>query len=89
MPPSIGLDILLFPLSCVLTVTFQHVRSMRQQVQQLGLDAELHVHAYSSLVGNTPMVELRKLSALLGRRILVKMESMNPGTEIYFFSYSI
>jgi cysteine synthase A len=35
--------------------------------------------AYLSLVGNTPLVELKKLSALTGCRFLVKMESMNPG----------
>ena len=35
--------------------------------------------AYEQLIGNTPLVELRKLSALLKCRILVKMESQNPG----------
>jgi len=35
--------------------------------------------AYASLVGNTPMVELKKLSNILGCRILVKMECLNPG----------
>lgn len=34
---------------------------------------------YELLIGNTPMVELRRASALLGCRILVKMESLNPG----------
>jgi len=35
--------------------------------------------AYASLVGKTPMVELSKLSKLVGCRVLVKMECMNPG----------
>jgi len=35
--------------------------------------------AYESLIGNTPMVELKTLSKLLKCRILVKMENMNPG----------
>jgi hypothetical protein len=37
------------------------------------------VTSYESLIGNTPMIELRTASALTGCRILVKMESMNPG----------
>jgi hypothetical protein len=37
------------------------------------------VTTYESLIGNTPMIELRTASALTGCRILVKMESMNPG----------
>ena len=36
-------------------------------------------NAYSQLIGNTPLVELKALSKILGRRVLVKMESMNPG----------
>jgi hypothetical protein len=35
--------------------------------------------AYESLVGNTPLVRLRKASELTGCDILVKMECMNPG----------
>lgn len=34
---------------------------------------------YAALVGNTPMVELTALSRLVGSRILVKMECLNPG----------
>lgn len=37
------------------------------------------VSTYESLIGNTPLVELRAASALTGCRILVKMESLNPG----------
>lgn len=33
-------------------------------------------------IGNTPLIELKSLSALLGRRILVKAEHMNPGGSI-------
>ena len=35
--------------------------------------------AYISLIGNTPLIELKKLSKILNRHIFVKMESMNPG----------
>ena len=35
--------------------------------------------AYERLIGSTPMVRLPKLSALLSRKIYVKMESLNPG----------
>ena len=35
--------------------------------------------AYMQLIGNTPLVQLHAASRLLGRRIYVKMESMNPG----------
>lgn len=36
---------------------------------------------YESLIGNTPMIHLKKLSHLLGdgKQIYLKMESMNPG----------
>lgn len=34
---------------------------------------------YDQLVGRTPLVELSKLSKLLGRRVLVKLEANNPG----------
>lgn len=34
---------------------------------------------YAALIGNTPMVELRSLSQLCGRRILAKAEFLNPG----------
>jgi cysteine synthase len=33
---------------------------------------------FLELIGNTPIIELKKLSHILGRRIFVKMESMNP-----------
>jgi cysteine synthase A len=33
---------------------------------------------YESLIGNTPMIRLNKLSAVLKREIFVKMECMNP-----------
>ena len=35
--------------------------------------------AYENLVGNTPLVKLRKASELTGCNIMVKMECMNPG----------
>lgn len=35
--------------------------------------------AYEQIIGQTPLVELSRLSALTGRNILVKMESSNPG----------
>lgn len=35
--------------------------------------------AYASLIGNTPLVKLHRLSAILKRDIFVKMESLNPG----------
>jgi cysteine synthase A len=35
--------------------------------------------SYEALIGNTPMVQLQMLSALIQRDIYVKMESLNPG----------
>jgi cysteine synthase A len=35
--------------------------------------------AYESLIGNTPLVKLPRLSRILQRDVYVKMESMNPG----------
>lgn len=35
--------------------------------------------AYEKCIGQTPMIVLQRLSALVGREIRVKMESMNPG----------
>ena len=35
--------------------------------------------AYESMIGSTPIVELKRLSRLTGRRIVCKMESYNPG----------
>ncbi len=40
------------------------------------LDAEL---SYMTLIGNTPLVELKYFSELYKCRIMVKMESLNPG----------
>eukprot|EP00977_Amphora_coffeiformis_P003957 scaffold793_cov161-Amphora_coffeaeformis.AAC.9 len=37
------------------------------------------IAAYEALVGQTPLVQLHRLSQLLQRDIFVKMESMNPG----------
>ena len=34
---------------------------------------------FDSLIGNTPIVEVRSLSKLTGCRIMAKMESRNPG----------
>eukprot|EP00123_Amoebidium_parasiticum_P022799 comp9532_c0_seq1/m.4565 comp9532_c0_seq1/g.4565 ORF comp9532_c0_seq1/g.4565 comp9532_c0_seq1/m.4565 type:complete len:389 (-) comp9532_c0_seq1:654-1820(-) len=36
-------------------------------------------HAATDLIGNTPMIELRQLSAQTGCRILAKCEFLNPG----------
>lgn len=35
--------------------------------------------AYMQLIGNTPLIELKSLSKLTNCRILVKVESANPG----------
>jgi cysteine synthase A len=43
---------------------------------QVGFD---DYSAYEALIGNTPMVKLYRLSAILRRNIYVKMENMNPG----------
>ena len=33
-------------------------------------------------IGNTPLIEIRSLSAMLGRRIFAKAEHMNPGGSV-------
>lgn len=40
------------------------------------------VIGFSGAVGNTPLVELRELSRLLGRRVLAKAEFLNPGGSV-------
>lgn len=35
--------------------------------------------AYSSLIGNTPLIKLHRLSSMIKRDIYVKIESLNPG----------
>lgn len=42
-------------------------------------DLSDRAYSYLNLIGNTPMVKLQKLSAVIGCSIYVKMESMNPG----------
>jgi hypothetical protein len=38
--------------------------------------------SYGELVGNTPLVLLKRLSQLLDCQIYVKMECLNPGTAV-------
>lgn len=38
--------------------------------------------SFSDAVGNTPLIELRRLSRHLGRRILAKAEFLNPGGSV-------
>lgn len=40
------------------------------------------VSGFSGAVGNTPLIELRKLSRQLGRRVLGKAEFLNPGGSV-------
>jgi cysteine synthase A len=40
------------------------------------------VRGFSGCVGNTPLIELPKLSARLGRRVLGKAEFLNPGGSV-------
>ena len=42
--------------------------------------------AYENLVGNTPLVKLRRASELTGCNVMVKMECMNPGVRVFFSS---
>jgi cysteine synthase len=41
--------------------------------------SEPHSTAYETMIGHTPMIQLTRLSRHLQRRILVKLEHMNPG----------
>jgi cysteine synthase A len=56
------------------TIAFFYRRAQRDK-------SELQSKNYESLIGETPLVHLKKLSSLLGegKNIFVKMESMNPG----------
>ena len=84
--PTAGFDIFLFPLSCILTIILQrkydHDKSSTSACTGVG-------SAYSDLIGNTPLVELKRLSAILGRKVLAKMESLNPGTAHNFFPFPV
>ena len=40
------------------------------------------VSGFSGAVGNTPLIELRRLSRELGRRVLGKAEFLNPGGSV-------
>jgi threonine dehydratase len=42
-------------------------------------DVAKAVSSYVSLIGNTPLIKLPKLSKILNRNVMVKMECMNPG----------
>jgi cysteine synthase A len=54
-------------------------RMKRREMDEHSNRIEEKAAAYMQLIGNTPMVELTQLSAIFQCRILVKMESMNPG----------
>lgn len=45
-------------------------------------EATAAVSGFSGCVGNTPLIELRKLSSALKRRILGKAEFLNPGGSV-------
>jgi cysteine synthase A len=63
---------------CVITVTAVF-RSWRRRRRKTGQDDGSS--GYESLIGNTPLIKLERLSTLLGhgKCVYVKMESMNPG----------
>src|SRR6202044_813564 len=46
------------------------------------VSAAMVVNGFSGAVGNTPLIELRELSRLLGRRVLGKAEFLNPGGSV-------
>lgn len=74
------MDSLFFSLSCLATVSMQWWKEVSNSSSSATVDTNTsQENAYSTLIGNTPLVELGNLSRILGRRILVKMESMNPG----------
>ena len=42
----------------------------------------MSAHTIESLIGNTPLVELRKLPLASSNRVLVKLEGTNPGGSV-------
>ena len=39
-------------------------------------------HSITDLIGNTPLVELNRLSAGLPARVVAKLEFFNPGSSV-------
>jgi len=51
----------------------------KEEVHATTASEKEELSAYSALIGNTPMVKLRRLSDVLDCDVFVKMESLNPG----------
>ena len=77
------MEVLGFASSCVLWRCWPYQQQRSQaaalQTEDTHRDKLAELSAYENLIGNTPLVKLRKASELTGCDILVKMESMNPG----------
>ena len=60
--------------------SFYTFKSRRKSIQRHSEStSEQQTKAYLQLIGNTPLCQLHVLSGILGRKVYVKMESMNPG----------
>ena len=69
---NMSLPIISLAVASTIAILYQRTRRDRSKLQSKN---------YESLIGETPLVHLEKLSSLIGegKNIYVKMESMNPG----------
>ena len=85
IPPSLSLFTVSVSVSAATMViaagiySFYIMKSRRKSIDHHQRSSEQQTKAYLQLIGNTPLCELHVLSGILGRKIYVKMESMNPG----------
>lgn len=70
---NISLPIISVAVASTVAILYQRARRRKR--------SKLQSNNYESLIGETPLVHLEKLSSILGegKNIYVKMESMNPG----------
>lgn len=75
----------IFPLAIISAVSasvilyFMYTRRNDELSTSDCSSVDLSGNAYSEMIGNTPIIELKKISQLLQCKILVKMECNNPG----------
>ena len=84
IPPSLSLFTVSVSVSAAAMViaagiySFYSYKSRRRQSIRPQRSSD-STKAYLQLIGNTPLCQLHVLSGILGRKVFVKMESMNPG----------
>lgn len=71
--PTVSFSLITVTAAACYTILKERRRQRQQQLQCAPPPA------YETLIGQTPLVRLERLSEIVGRTIWVKMENMNPG----------